>query len=245
VREFRTNAPSAPPRAVHPAPEHPLRGALVGAARRALATVLRPLPGYAVLEAVGAWPPLTAPGAAVHLGAAGGGGAAVRVRPWALPIASGCAGALVITHLLDECSRASPVLAEAERVLAPGGQLVIVGMNPWSLCGLREWAAARGGQPRLAAHLHGPGALRGELRALGLRAEALRTVFHGPPIGRGTPRADLLERVGVRLLPRVGGVYVLAARKERVGVRPLRLAPARELAPAGRRLGLAVRAQAP
>lgn len=217
-----------------------LRDRLVRAEQCAVAATLRPLPGEPVVEVVGAWPALTADAVRVGPDWRGPGGA--RVSPLALALRSVSAGALLLTHVLDQYRDWRQALAEAERVLVPGGQLIVVGLNPWSLCGLREWAAGRGGRARMAPYLHAPGRLRGELQRLGLPVEQVRTVFHRPPVGRAgaLTGTSLMDRLGPRLLPRGGGVYLLAARKCRVGMRPLVILPGRRLAVPAGTLGVAV-----
>lgn len=224
-----------------------LRERLAGAERRALAGVLRGLPEYPLAEVLGDWPALIDAHGALHLAPRGRTAAAVTAHAAALPLRTASLGALVLTHVLDEHASCAPVLAEAERVLAPGGQLLVVGMNPWSLCGLREWAAGRGGWARLSPYLRAPGALRMALSRAGLVTEAVRTVFHQSPLARGWPgEADaFIDRWGAHLLPRSGGAYVLTARKQRVGIRPLRVPLPRRSPARARPVGLAVRAPLP
>lgn len=220
-----------------------LRERLAGAERRALAEVLRGLPEYPLAEVQGDWPALLDAQGALHLAPRGGAVGAVPAHAAALPLRTASLGALVLTHVLDEHASFAPVLAEAERVLAPGGQLLVVGMNPWSLCGLREWAAGRGGRARLSPYLRAPGTLRVALLRAGLVTEAVRTVFYQSPLARGRPgdAGAIMDRLGPHLLPRAGGAYVLTARKQQVGVRPLRAPLPRRLPARVRPVGMAVR----
>ena len=234
--------PSARP--VGPVPRPVLKERLARAQRQALTGLARPLPQRVCAEVVGDWPALADGAPWLRFGARRHTGCPALAH--ALPIRTASLGGLLLTHVLDGHSTCAAVLAEAERVLAPGGQLLIAGLNPWSLCGLREWAAARGGRDRLSQYLRAPGSLRAQLLALGLPVEAVRTVFYQPPLRlrRGFDDGALMDRLGSRLLPGVGGAYLLVARKQRAGLRPL-WSPSRKLltAPA-RALSAAVRADA-
>jgi len=58
-------------------------------------------------------------------------------RTWAcadeLPIACDSVDVLILPHLLEFQNQPYLALAEAERVLKPGGELHIFGLNPWSI----------------------------------------------------------------------------------------------------------------
>lgn len=231
-----------PARPVVPLPRPLLKERLARAQRQAFLALARPLPQLACAEVVGDWPALADGAVWQRFGARNQTGCAAQAH--ALPIRTASLGGLLLTHVLDGHSTCAAVLAEAERVLTPGGQLLIAGLNPWSLCGLREWAAGRGGRDRLSRYLRAPGSLRAQLLALGLPVEAVRTVFYQPPLrsSRSLDEGALMDRLGPRLLPGVGGAYLLAARKHRAGLRPL-WTPARGLLAApGRALSPAVRA---
>ncbi len=62
-----------------------------------------------------------------------GGGLTGAVRcALPLPIANEALGAVLLQHLLDDGVSAGHLLAECERVLAPGGTLWLATLNPWS-----------------------------------------------------------------------------------------------------------------
>ncbi|NDA52940.1 MAG: class I SAM-dependent methyltransferase, partial [Betaproteobacteria bacterium] len=58
----------------------------------------------------------------------------------ALPLASASVDLLLLPHVLEFSPDPHAVLREAQRVLRSEGRLVIAGLNPWSLWGLRELA---------------------------------------------------------------------------------------------------------
>lgn len=176
---------------------------------------LRPVPGAPVAQMCGVgWRLGFA--SAICIAETASDACDVRASPAALPIAGNALGALVMVRTLDGLARAEDVLGESARVLVPGGQLLIVGLNPWSLCAFR--ARHLGLSGRLG--LHAPGRLYAGLGRAGLTVEGVHTCFYRPPIGMPWifGAAGVLERIGPRLLPRSGGVYVLTARKRQPGV---------------------------
>lgn len=75
-------------------------------------------------------------------------GAAVVADAEALPFRDGAFDAVVAMNALSYCVHKDAALAEAYRVLKPGGRLVLIDMNylvhvPYLLLGLKEWKKAR------------------------------------------------------------------------------------------------------
>ena len=70
----------------------------------------------------------------------------VACQPWALPFASASIDLVVLPHVLEFSAHPHQVLREVERVLVPEGSVVIAGLNPLSLWGLRRLAARRTGR---------------------------------------------------------------------------------------------------
>lgn len=143
-------------------------------------------------------------------------GGCVRCLPAALPFGDDSLPRIVLQHALDEQVELLPLLGECARVLRPGGELVVFGIEPISAW--HPWLRARARRagrrlrPRLAARL---GALLGRLgldavacQRLGTRWPALRPEA-APAAGGGPLRA----------------VYALSARKSSAIVIPLRQRP--------------------
>lgn len=57
----------------------------------------------------------------------------------ALPLPSDTVDVVVLHHVLDFAPHPHGVLAEAARTLRPGGRLVLVGFDPYSLFGVGKW----------------------------------------------------------------------------------------------------------
>lgn len=57
----------------------------------------------------------------------------------ALPLPSDTVDVVVLHHILDFAHRPHQVLVEAARTLRPGGRLVLVGFDPYSIFGIGKW----------------------------------------------------------------------------------------------------------
>jgi SAM-dependent methyltransferase len=128
-----------------------------------------------------------------------------------LPFVDDAFELVMLRHALEVVPASSALLAEAIRVLAPGGVLVLTGVHP--LSGWAPWVywRARGARPALQFPLQ----LSQTLQQAGFEIERVRRV------GRLWP--------GVAARPAAasgwGGGYVLIARKSRRAATPLRLKP--------------------
>jgi len=145
----------------------------------------------------------------------------------ALPFRDGCFAGVLIRDVLHHLPEPGPAVAEAVRVLRPGGTFVLIepnGRNPLVAAQARLVAAGR------ALRHWTPDTVRAAVAGLPLRDVELvpsqglalrRVVLHYqlglPALGRWRPTAALLERLerlGERLLPRARWAYtVVRARR--------------------------------
>ena len=143
-----------------------------------------------------------------------------------LPFADDAFGLVLLRHALEVAPSAQDLLAEAARVLTPGGVLALTGMHPAS--GWLPWLLWRDRHRELA--LNSPFRLSQWLHAAHLSIERVQRV------GPLWPAASTNARSGL-----LGGGYLLLARKRRHAVMPLRVrphavaAPVAGLAPGARR----------
>lgn len=167
--------------------------------------------------------------------------------PAALPFPDNSLDLMVLPHTLEFSADPHATLREVWRVLRPEGRVVLSGFNPFSLWGVRQFAAhlcARAGvsgaglsRPYLprAGDLIAPGRLRDWLRLLNLDVEANRFGVYQPPVGstRWLQRLGWVDGLGRRWWPILGAVYFMVAVKRVQGVRLLGPAwkPYRSLAP--------------
>jgi len=149
----------------------------------------------------------------------------------ALPFDGQSLDLVVLPHALELARDPHRTLREVERVLRPEGRVVIVGINPASLWGLRQ----RLGHMRLSVGLGrrdplflpsegdfiGYRRLRDWLRLLSFEVEAGRFGCYKPPVGsdRWLARYEWTEALGDRWWPVFGAVYSLTAVKRVRGMR--------------------------
>ncbi len=149
-------------------------------------------------------------------------GDALAAAPERLPLASGSLNLLVLCHVIEYHDGPEMLIAEAERVLAPEGRLVVVVFNPWSLFGLRR-LLPHDGVPwngRFPSMLR----LYWWCRRADLRVESVAGCWRRPPAHGACLRWGLgwLER-GPRFFDHCGAVQVVRVRKRRIPATPVRL----------------------
>ena len=149
----------------------------------------------------------------------------------ALPFDSNSLDLVVLPHALEFARDPHLALREVERVLVPEGRVVVVGFNPSSLWGLRQWLGhwLRRLVSRSRPMLFLPSAgefmryrrLRDWLRLLSFEVEAGRFGCYRPPVtsSKWLTRYDWMERAGERWWPVFGAVYFVVAVKRVRGMR--------------------------
>jgi SAM-dependent methyltransferase len=149
----------------------------------------------------------------------------------ALPFDSASLDLVVLPHTLELARDPHQTLREVERVLVPEGRVVVVGFNPTSLWGLRQWLGRlrRGLAIRRQRGLFLPSAgeflgyrrLRDWLRLLSFEVESGRFGCYRPPVTSDAwlNRYAWMERSGERWWPVFGAVYFVVAVKRVRGMR--------------------------
>ena len=158
-----------------------------------------------------------------------------------LPFTSNSLDGVVLHHALETYADPRACIREVERVLKPGGRLLICSFNPFSLTGLRTWVASKADNPLSGRRLISPIRLLDWMALLNLRVDEtpLYSSFSAPAwqgfadrhgnffqTKSGQYLARLWDHVApvwrqvvaaleplCRRLP-VGGVFVLTAFKE-------------------------------
>ena len=144
--------------------------------------------------------------------------------PSQLPLASDSTDLLVLHHALDFEDDPHGVLREAARAVIPGGAVVVVGFNPWSLFGLlRMFHPAALDAPWFSRCIS-PYRVSDWLRLLDFRVDGLESGYYLPPVqtDNGVRRLRWLAWLGARWWPRRGMFYVLVARKSVAPLTPVR-----------------------
>lgn len=145
----------------------------------------------------------------------------LRADPASLPFARHSLDLVLLHHSLDFEANPHAVLREATRTLIPGGMLVVVGFNPFSLWGvtrLLRWAGGRA--PWLARFLPAR-RVHDWFGVLGLELEGYESGGYGWPTARAAASTGLWQRLAEHVWPRRGAFYILVARKRAAMIRPV------------------------
>jgi Methylase involved in ubiquinone/menaquinone biosynthesis len=207
-------------------------GVLLEAAERAeLERVLDSLFGYHLLQVgqFGGDGPLAANRIPHHIVLNPGcaqnrGGATLYGDPTCLPIVSDSLDVIVLLHTLESEDDPHQVLREVDRTLIPEGHLVVLGFNPVSLWGLSRMLRASKDPVPWCPRFFSQAQVKAWLSLLGFEMIESYSFFYKPAFRRHIlmRRAQFLERIGSRLWPFMGGVYLLLAKKRVIAVTPIR-----------------------
>ena len=124
---------------------------------------------------------------------------------------------VVLPHTLERSADPHACLREVERVLIPEGQVLITGLNPWSLWGWQQRRAQRSAPSPAPWPVQAiaPYRLRDWLHLLGFEIQIQRFAGWTPNWSseRWVQRMAWMDTLGQRWCPIVGGVYLLLATK--------------------------------
>jgi SAM-dependent methyltransferase len=140
-----------------------------------------------------------------------------------LPFEAQSVDLIVMPHTLEFTGDPHRLLREAERVLMPEGQLLIVGFNSLSLWGARQSVGKLTGHPFLPARqdLIAFTRLKDWIKLLGFELERGRFGCYRPPLAtdQWLGRYAFMEAAGDRWWPIFGAAYVVTAIKRVRGMR--------------------------
>lgn len=160
----------------------------------------------------------------------------------ALPFAAGAFDRVLLVHALEEADAPALVLAEAVRVLAPAGRIILATAARGGLWARAEATPFGHGRPFTRRQLEGL------VRQAGLEPSAWSQTLYVPPLRPLLGMADGFEEVGGRIAPGFAGLILLeATRQAYARVRPsgvgarVPVASGLQPAPAARDGGLARR----
>lgn len=170
--------------------------------------------------------------------------AALVIDFGALPFPASSLDLVALPHSLEFNADPHATLSEVERVLVPEGRVVISGLNPASLWGLRQrrgrfYQRKGWGEMYLpeAGEFIGYRRLRDWLRLLNFEVESVHFGAYRPAVTSQAwlNRFEWMDRAGPRWWPIFGAVYFLVAVKRVRGMRLLgpawKLAPSRMISP--------------
>lgn len=130
----------------------------------------------------------------------------------------------ILHHSLDFESEPHRALREVARTVIPGGKILILGFNPWSLWGIWRLFLKPSDTVPWSGNFISPYRLSDWLKLLDFHVEGCESLLHGLP-SANTRTGKLLGWIaylGQRLWRQRGGVYVLAATKQVSTLTPVR-----------------------
>lgn len=170
--------------------------------------------------------------------------AALLTDPVALPFPEHSLDLVLLPHALELSVDPHAALREVHRVLMPEGRLVVSGLNPVSLWGLRQRRVRLyqrlGGGGRLylpdVGEFIGHWRLRDWLRLLNFEIETISFGAYRPAVRstRWLQRYEWVDAVGARWWPILGAAYMVVAVKRVHGMRLLEPSWRTGQAPQGR-----------
>jgi len=146
----------------------------------------------------------------------------------ALPFPENSLDLVILPHTLELNADPHATLREVGRVLVPEGRVVISGLNPASLWGLRQWRAhlmrrVGHGEPYLPdrGEFIGYWRLRDWLRLLNFEVESSRFGCYRPAVRSAgwLARFEWMDRLGARWWPIFGAAYFIVGVKRVHGMR--------------------------
>ncbi len=139
-----------------------------------------------------------------------------------LPLGNDTVDAVVLHHALDFSEDSHKLLREATRVLRPGGQMLIVGFNPYSHWGFWKLFKRKINIPWRGRFIS-RGRLTDWLRLLDLHIDNVNYALHFLPLKsqKLLRHAKKMESTGVKLRSPLGGAYIIVCLKQVVPVTPI------------------------
>ncbi len=148
----------------------------------------------------------------------------LRCNPHQVAIACDSVDVVVLPHTLEVDMSPHQVLREVDRILVPEGKVVITGFNPWSHWGMRKLCNPWSKKSPWDLNFVSPFRLKDWLSLLGFEIETVETFFYRPPIGHplAVNKLHIFDKIGAKLWPAFGGVYIMVANKKVSTMTPIR-----------------------
>ena len=140
-----------------------------------------------------------------------------------LPFGESCIDLICLPHVLEFSENPHQTLREAERILVPEGHLILTGFNPISAWGLKYALSKEESYP-WNGHFFTLSRIKDWLALLGLEYVRGQMHCYEPPINnpQWLNRFVLMDKLGSRWWPMMGGVYFIVAKKRVVNMHLLK-----------------------
>lgn len=141
-----------------------------------------------------------------------------------LAIATESVDVAILHHSLDFESSPHRVLREISRAVIPGGKIIIVGFNPWSIWGLCRFFLMQTARMPWSGNFISPYRLSDWLKLLDFQVEGYESTAFGLPTANRRTRNlfNWASYLGQRVWQQRGGVYVLVAIKQVSTLTPIK-----------------------
>jgi SAM-dependent methyltransferase len=151
-------------------------------------------------------------------------GVGLRADPRYLPLASDSIDGVILPHTLDFSPDPHQLVREVERVLIPEGKALLSGFNPWSQWGVGRLIFQRSGRMPWCSHFFSCKRVQDWFALLGFELEEVVYLNYRPPFHNQMVMQKLafMERLGSKVWPLLGGVYVMQVVKRTVTLTPIR-----------------------
>jgi SAM-dependent methyltransferase len=139
-----------------------------------------------------------------------------------LPLATDSMDVVVVHHALDFTDDSHRLLREVTRVLRPGGQMLIIGFNPYSLWGFWKLFKRKINIPWRGRFIS-KGRLSDWLQLLSLQIDSVDYGLHFLPLKyfRLLQLAPRMERFGSSINSPLGGAYFILCVKQVLPITPI------------------------
>lgn len=141
-----------------------------------------------------------------------------------LPIMTGSMDLVMLPHTLEFVDNPRQLLSEACRIIKPEGLIILSGFNPYSAWGVRKLFSKHKIAPWSSNFIHSR-KIKSWLQLADFAMEKQMMTLFRPPVNSESfyHHLHFLERIGVKCLPALSGVYVLVARAKVIPLTPIRL----------------------
>ncbi len=139
-----------------------------------------------------------------------------------LPFAKHSIDLAIMAHVLEFTESPTKVLEQITYALIPGGHIIILSFNPYSLWGIKKLLNTNTKFP-WHGHFNSIGKLRKWLRANDCVIDSYKTFNFQLPIADSATRKkfQFVESIGQTCWPTNGAIYCLIARKQIAAITPI------------------------